>query len=140
MAESSKSAADNLKSSDAPNHPEPSRDRGPTPEQVRAIIRAARENPGVTNISWPTPTDGVSPAEAMDALLEMEEEALQEELQDPETTEVERATIRQRLSGMQTQRRWLGFTRMIGSPSTNLQNAPRSDDDKPSKTGKEPSR
>jgi hypothetical protein len=44
-----------------------------------------------------SPSEGVSGDVAMEALMEMEEEGLREELEDPQTTEEERAETRQRL-------------------------------------------
>ncbi|KAL2023972.1 hypothetical protein VTK56DRAFT_207 [Thermocarpiscus australiensis] len=135
MAESSKSAAD--KNSDAPHNPQSSSGSTVTSEQLRAMIRAAMAQPKIINPSWPAPT-GVSGPVAMEALLDMEEEALQEELQDPRTTEEERERIRAQLNGMQTPRRWFNFMRTMGPPSTNPRDGSRSDDTKLSKTGKEP--
>jgi hypothetical protein len=115
MAESSKSAGDHTK--DAPNNNPPSSATGLTLEQIQAITRAARENPGTTNISCKLgpfsqfrpfhalnngamlgpPSQGVPGDVAMEALMEMEEEGLREELEDPQTTEEERVNIRQQL-------------------------------------------
>jgi hypothetical protein len=43
------------------------------------------------------PSEGVPGDVAMEALMEMEEEGLRQELEDPQTTEQERANIRQQL-------------------------------------------
>ena len=55
-------------------------------------------SPSLTVVLAPTVHSGVSPAVAMAALMDIEEEGMREDLVDPATTEEERAQLRERLA------------------------------------------
>jgi hypothetical protein len=141
MAESSKAPSDKT-SSDASNNSQPSTSSGVTSEGIHAMFEAARVR--ASHIPSPTVYSSVSPAVAMAALMDIEEEGMREELVDPATTEEERAQIRERLAELQvsreTQRRWHEMIRTLEPPAPNSHRLSVPSTTAPSKTGKEPAR
>jgi hypothetical protein len=137
MAESSKSSSDKA-NNDVANNTQPSNGRSTTFEEMQSMMRAARARASNSHQST-TVYSSVSPAVAMGALRDIEEEALREDLVNPETSEEERAQIRERLAGIQVQRRWHDMVRTL-EPSAPNSHSSAPSASAPSKTGKGPSR
>lgn len=134
MAESSKDRADGNQSDNA-NGPRPAGNA----VDVRALLEAAAERHR-NSPRRPVVHSGVPANVAMRALLDVEEESWREDLRDPNTTEEERATIEETLSGIESQRRWLDFVRsIVEPPNQQTVDHPRRETGPASRTGKGPS-
>ncbi|KAH6620717.1 hypothetical protein B0J18DRAFT_410569 [Chaetomium sp. MPI-SDFR-AT-0129] len=91
--------------------------------EILAMIRASREK-GFTSprssvlIDLPPAQPGVSAHVAAQALLEIDEERLREELQNPDLTEEERVQVFKQLRGIESSRIWHEFQEKVTNSLT----------------------